>query len=191
MSDTKVVGSPKKADKVRPDALETHPTDKALSEEARKIYLSKPQDFTNKEALCIEYQAAQASAEHHDSLVWTVTSILWAATLLLLGFVLENLGEYNLRPMLTWVSMLNIFLISAIWLFTRQFRSMKNQKYDRCKIIERQLGIRQHLALEHSGRQKIIYAVLTGVLIFTWFLVLVLIYTYPVYGLPSFGAIIA
>ena len=33
------------------------------------------------QSLLVEYQAAQDSAQHHDSLVWTTTGIIWGAGL--------------------------------------------------------------------------------------------------------------
>jgi len=35
------------------------------------------------------FEQAQQSAEHHDTLLWEATYIVWGSTTLLLGFVLE------------------------------------------------------------------------------------------------------
>jgi hypothetical protein len=94
---------------------------------------NKPLD---KEVLLAEYQAAQASAQHHDNLVWTLTGIIWGGMLVLFGFVLGNLDSVNLRLILTLLSILGITLTVAVWLFTLQLNSIKRQKYQRCKTIE-------------------------------------------------------
>jgi hypothetical protein len=65
--------------------------------------------------LLTEYNAAQSSAEHHDRLVWTVSSILWAGSLALMGIILKNLIEekYDLASyflMYPWL----IFLIDIL-----------------------------------------------------------------------------
>jgi len=68
-----------------------------------------PVEPTN-DALLVEYQAAQGSAEHHDNLVWTVTSTMWGASLILLGFTLDQVGKPGLGALITVISLLGIFL---------------------------------------------------------------------------------
>jgi len=41
--------------------------------------------------LLLEYTQAQESAQYHDSLTWEVTSIIWGASTLLIGFIVEAL----------------------------------------------------------------------------------------------------
>ena len=68
---------------------------------------------------------AQASAQHHD-LIWSATGLSWGASLILLGFVLENLAKnsapaattapgpaLNLAPLA--VSVLAIVLLGYLW----------------------------------------------------------------------------
>jgi hypothetical protein len=129
------------------------------------------------EVLLVEYQAAQESAQHHDNLIWTVTTILWSATLVLFGFVLGSLDKPNLRPILIFLSILGIILTIAVWGFALQFNSVKRQKYNRCKTIERLLGMRQHRELKFSaGWQRIIYGIVTMLFIIVWVKVFVMVW---------------
>jgi len=131
---------------------------------------NKPLD---KEVLLAEYQAAQASAQHHDNLVWTLTSIIWGGMLVLFGFVLGNLDSVNLRLILTLLSILGITMTVAVWLFTLQLNSIKRQKYQRCKTIETSLGMLQHRELKYSSKlQRIIYSIITILFVIAWLSVL-------------------
>lgn len=106
------------------------------------------------EILLTEYKAAQASAEHHDRLVWTVTSIVWAGNLALIGFILKN-------PMTGWSGIISLFLCAIGILITQfawnaqgEFRYARNLKYSRCKEIEKILGMNHHLALEWKTKSQ-------------------------------------
>lgn len=125
--------------------------------------------FPDKEILLVEYQAAQSSAEHHDTLVWTVTSIIWAANLVLLGFMLNSINKIELKGWLLAFSFLGIFLCVNVWIFACQFRKIKNKKYNRCKFIEKKLKMRQHLSIRDSKvKQWTIYSIITGMFIGLW-----------------------
>lgn len=62
------------------------------------------------DALLVEYQAAQDSAHHHDNMLWSTTSIMWGASLLVIGFVLQHLEDATLRPLITALSVLGLVL---------------------------------------------------------------------------------
>jgi len=129
----------------------------------------------DKEVLLIEYQAAQASAQHSDDLTWTVTSIIWGGMLVLFGFVLGNLYNANLILILTLLSVLGIALTIAVWGFALQLNSVMRQKYQRCKTIEKQLGMYQHSDLKYkSGSQRIMYGVITVLFIMAWLVILLM-----------------
>ena len=135
---------------------------------------NKPLD---KEVLLAEYQAAQASAQHHDNLVWTLTGIIWGGMLVLFGFVLGNLDSVNLRLILTLLSILGITMTVAVWLFTLQLNSIKRQKYQRCKTIETSLGMLQHRELKYSSKlQRIIYSIITILFVIAWLSVLCVVW---------------
>ena len=129
------------------------------------------------QALLVEYQSAQASAEHHDNLVWNVTNILWAASLVVFGFVLTKLGQPNLRVLLSLLSLIGVLLMSYAWFCALQFGFIRNQKYKRCKAIEAQLGLKQHTDLEHPKYfQRVLYAVLFMVMVVGWIFLIVFIW---------------
>lgn len=120
------------------------------------------------EIILVEYQAAQSSAEHHDTLVWTVTSIIWAGNLALLGLVLNVIDKIKLKCWLLAFSVLGIFLCWSVWKFAEQFNKIKRQKYIRCVEIEEILGMKQHSSLRFSGGQRLRYRIITGMLILLW-----------------------
>lgn len=126
----------------------------------------------DKEVLLVEYQAAQESAQHHDNLVWTVTTIIWGGTLVLFGFVLGGLDKPNLQLILTFLSILGIALTIGVWGFALQLNSVKRQKYRRCKDIEELLGMCQHQELKYAtGSQRIVYAIVAMNFIIVWLIV--------------------
>jgi len=52
-------------------------------------------------------------------------------------------------PAQRWViPVIGLVLCAALLFFPRTFRHIKTKKYDRCKAIERELGMEQHLQLE-------------------------------------------
>jgi len=129
------------------------------------------------QSLLVEYQAAQASAEHHDSLVWSVTNILWAASLVVFSFVLTKLGQPNLKGLLSVLSLIGVLLISYAWFCALQFSFIRNQKYKRCKVIEQKLGLKQHTELDHPVYfQRVLYAVLFMVMVVGWIFLIVFIW---------------
>jgi hypothetical protein len=120
-----------------------------------------------------EYQAAQDSAQHHANLIWSVTSIMWGTSLVLMGFILGALKEPALRPLITVLSVLGIVLIVFLWIFALQYNAAMRHKYARCKEIESTLHLRQHSTLRwKSGSQRILYGVVMVVLLTAWVAVL-------------------
>jgi hypothetical protein len=102
-----------------------------------------------REVLLVEYQKAQDSAEHHDRLVWTVTSLNWVGSAVLMGFVLSALGSDrapsgSYKAALIAISGIGIVLSCLVWRWARQFRRFKNVKYARCKEIEVLFDMEQH-----------------------------------------------
>jgi hypothetical protein len=122
------------------------------------------------EVLLAEYQAAQSSAEHHDRLVWTATSIIWGGSLVLMGFILKN-------PLKGWwgfvqflLCFIGILLTDFACFAQLDFRDKKNQKYDRCKEIEKILGMEQHLKTK-TGFQTDIYGLIMNLFLLAWGLI--------------------
>jgi len=117
----------------------------------------------------IEYQKTQDSAEHHDALLWTTVSIIWAGNLVLLGFVLNNIKNPDLRIILTHLSIFGIILAICMYIFALLFNSIIKQKYDRCKKLEDILGFEQHKKLKYpSGVQKSLLIITTIAFVLIW-----------------------
>jgi membrane protein DedA with SNARE-associated domain len=124
------------------------------------------------EYLLVEYKAAQDSAQHHDTLIWSITSVVWGASLLMLGFLLGRVSDPSLKHIVVLISALGILLNVKVWIYTYQLSSVKIQKYDRCKAIERQLGLQQHSTLRYpAGRQKVLYSIVMVLFIILWIVV--------------------
>jgi hypothetical protein len=130
------------------------------------------------ERLVIEYQKAQDSAEHHDSLLWTVTSIIWAGNLVLLGLVLVSIKNKDLRIILTFLSVFGILLVVSMFLFAILFSYIKRQKYKRCKDLEETLGFKQHKELKYPNCvQTLLYFFITIIFLIIWVAVMVTVWT--------------
>ena len=126
-----------------------------------------------RDALLVEYQAAQDSAQHHDTLLYTTTSLMWGASLILLGFILNDLTNTALRPLITALGILGLVLCVTVWIFALQFNSIKRQKYTRCREIEEIMNLSQHRNLRYvSGSQRFLYGIVTLIFILTWIFIL-------------------
>lgn len=82
----------------------------------------------DRDALLVEYQAAQDSAQHHDLLVWNITSILWASSLVLLGLVLTAMRQSGLEWLLTSAGFIAIVLTVYLWQCARQLRDRARER---------------------------------------------------------------
>ncbi len=118
------------------------------------------------QAILVEYQAAQASAEHHDTLIWHVTSIVWGATVVLLGIAASSIAPGGPKIAIVAICVVNVVLLAFVTKIQGQLRDVKLQKYRRCQEIEEQTGMRQHSHLDYSGgSQTDAYTWVTVVLI--------------------------
>lgn len=136
-----------------------------------------------REVLLIEYQKAQDSAQHHDTLVWTITSLNWIGSAILMGFVIEKIGTHinvYLKTALLSISIVGITLSLCVWLWSRRTREVKVAKYKRCKVIEGILGMEQHSKLEYKGgSQTTEYAALMLLFLAAWVVLIVMVVTAP------------
>lgn len=143
--------------------------------------LEEKSELIKKERITIlleEYRNAQSSAQHHDTLVWTVTSIFWAANILLFRVVIDSIEKNNLKGLPIALSLLGLFLCLSVWEFSRQFNDIMRQKYSRCKVIEGELGMEQHCKLSYSsGVQKMIYSFIMSLFIVLWGMILSIVCT--------------
>ena len=126
---------------------------------------SEPTD----DQLMVEYQAAQDSAQHHDNLIWSITSIMWGASLVLLGFIIQAVANPALASLIVAATVLGILLNLCVLLAVLQLNSVKNQKYDRCKEIEARFGLRQHQTVQYRrGVQRVVYTLVTVMFLIAW-----------------------
>jgi hypothetical protein len=129
-------------------------------------------DPCRQKVLLVEYQASQSSAQHHDQLVWTVTSIMWGSSLVLMGFILKS--PITLLGVVVSITLcvLGLILTIFVWSAQRQFRYLRNTKYARCKVIEEELGMEQHLKIKWpAGSQTSIYSIIMVLFLLAWFLI--------------------
>ncbi len=133
-----------------------------------------PENYKLK-VLLTEYMAAQQSAQHHDTLLWTVTSIIWAGNLVIMGFIISNIRNACLLLMVIAIYVLGIAMICCVYVFVSQFHSLKKLKYERCKTIEAiiekefRINITQHRDVKWpDGSQKALYRILTILFVITW-----------------------
>jgi hypothetical protein len=94
-------------------------------------------DPPDRQALLVEYEKAQDSAEHHDSLGWTSISFVFGGMLVLLGFALGSMEKQESQGVLRFVGWLGIGLTIAAVVVALQFNRITRFKYDRCREIER------------------------------------------------------
>ncbi len=132
-----------------------------------------PEDVQN--ILLTEYRMAQQSAEHHDNLVWTVTSIVWGALIVLLGFVIQSATNKELLFYQLTASALSICLLGFIWYHVFLLNNWKGKKYNRCKHIEEQLGMKQHLLTYPRRAGYCLYQLMMTGFLVAWIIVIFLL----------------
>ncbi len=138
----------------------------------------KPQGTSEKPsasepALLAEYQAAQDSAQHHDNLAWSITSVMWGGSLVLMGFILQAINDRSLRVALSVLCVLGIALAVGVWLFATRVASVKRDKYERCQKIEKLLGLEQHSKLRYpKGFGRTVYGFLMSLFLVAWVAIL-------------------
>lgn len=125
-----------------------------------------------------EYEMAQDSAQHHDNLVWSVSTLMWGVSAVLLGFVLSSLKDKENPLIICMFCILGVTIIFCAWYFTRQFRSIRGQKYKRCKELEAIFSFKQHTDLKHpESSQTNIYSAVMLLFLATWVAVLVKVFS--------------
>lgn len=120
----------------------------------------------------LTYETAQQSAEHHDTVLWEATYIVWGSTTLLLGFVLEAINQ---QPFLCLITAgLSIFMTIMVLVLVLSFRKVRNRKYAICQEIEGALSFKwkQHQEMEAptypKGKQTRWYIAATVVFVLVW-----------------------
>jgi len=118
-----------------------------------------------------EYTAAQESAHHHDSLIWTTTALIWAGNFVLLGFIVNavSLGQPGLFVPLA--SILGLVLTLGVWRIVYVWNHVKNVKYKRCRELEPHLRMWQHRDVEAAyprGEMRLWYSLVSLAFLIAW-----------------------
>jgi len=125
-------------------------------------------------ALLVEYSAAQNSAQHHDSLVWTTIGLIWSAELVLLGFVIQTINNSQITSVIIMACVLALVLLFFLLITYFSFRNIRTQKYRRCKEIEKILNLKQHTTLKQQEKVGLItFSIVMISFITTWVYILV------------------
>jgi len=122
-----------------------------------------------------EYKAAQDSAQHHDDLLWKATALIWGGNFVLLGFVENALRTCPHRLVIPLTCILGLVFTVAGRKVVYLYNSLNNVKYKRCKEIEANFGMKQHLMTENSypkHAMKRLYDWVSGLILLAWLLFL-------------------
>jgi len=136
-----------------------------------------PENPERNNNLRIEYQKAQDSAEHHDSLLWYVTSIVWSGNLVVLGQIATCTKTDSSGILVLLVSVLALVLNLFLWAAAFQFRWIRIQKYKYCKQIEDMLPgmLGQHRNLCYPpGVMWTLYCFVMVLFLIVWFALLLM-----------------
>lgn len=91
-----------------------------------------------------EYHAARSCAEHHEYVGWLVRSIMWAASVLLLGYSIAP----HVRPILVvLLAFCGVVLLILPMLWNAELGRIKRAAIDRCWELEDQLHMSLHLKI--------------------------------------------
>mgnify|MGYP001603190727 CR=1 FL=1 len=102
-------------------------------------------DIKNKSAL--EYQKAQDSAEHYNTMIWTLISVLLGFSLIILYRVNTDSINNQIKVVLLSIGTLSFLYFSFL---IESANEKKLHKYKICKIIEKKYGFQgQNLGLEN------------------------------------------
>ena len=113
--------------------------------------MGEPLTDNERNILLVEYQKAQDSAQHHDSLIWTSGGILWGASLVLIALVVGGLHERRPTALFVGISLFAMLLQGFHWIMAETYNAVKNRKYERCREIEAKINEEktQHLMKTH------------------------------------------
>jgi len=122
-------------------------------------------DERQERILLVEYGKAQDSAEHHERLGWQARSILWASSFLLIGYSFTT----DWPPLVVApIAGLGILLVCLARVWDWRLGKTKQAKYNRCKEIERRLGMAQHSSTQRDCWKRTFAWIITVILVATW-----------------------
>jgi len=134
----------------------------------------------------IEYQKAQDSAEHHDNLIWSVTSIIWGASFISLGFVFQGIMHSQLmisgKILSSAICIFGIALVIIVKKYNQLYDKIIDIKYKRCQDLEHSdiLNFKQHKSTNEDypkkGKMKSFYRGITWGFCIIWGITLLVIW---------------
>lgn len=119
-----------------------------------------------------EYGKTQESAQHHDTLLWTVVGILFSGIAALFGFALQYFDGEHPKWQFGLIAILGMLSSALISFFVASFAGIRKQKYCRCRQIERRLVMRNHLGLKRWYPQRAVMYTISGLFFLTWLVLL-------------------
>jgi len=91
------------------------------------------------EVLLNEYDHAQDVAQHTDAVFWEITAIVWGANTLMLGFVLEAIGNEKAGLLIEITAMLGIVLSEIPFATYHSGKIGQRLAFEICRDIEARL----------------------------------------------------
>ena len=122
--------------------------------------------------LIAEYRTSKASAETHLSLIWQATNIMWAANMVLIGFVVNAFDKPATIKLVPAIAIFAIVTLLGSTQFTSYYRTVAKHEYTRCQEIEGKLRMSRESIIP-STRLHLIYLAMNATLIAVWVLALI------------------
>jgi hypothetical protein len=105
-----------------------------MSESGQKIPMSATPDPT--QFLIAEYEFARDNRNHADASAWEMTSIVWGAQTLLLGFVLEAVSNRDAQPLIMLIAVLGLVMTVFNYVVMTARNRVCNLMNKICLLIE-------------------------------------------------------
>jgi len=113
----------------------------------QNIYQQKKEEL-RQIVLLKEYEKAQDAAEYADNIGWQVTGIIIGAMAIMLSFLIGNINSFELKIMNFLLSVLGIFLALLCILTFLYCQVIKDNAYNRCREIEKDVGMKLHTLIK-------------------------------------------
>lgn len=136
--------------------------------------MTEPTDTApDRDTLRLEYQKTQDSAQHHGSMSLSAYNLTYAGSFILLGLVVNNVKGIPISLLIP-VCGLGIYFCLVALITDRKLSIIEVQKYNRCKELERELGMKQHSTLNIPGPKLTnLYRWMSMCFVAVWILVII------------------
>lgn len=115
------------------------------------------------------YKESLNSARHHDTLLWTVTSIIISANIVLLGLVIDKINsDCQIKLITSFVVIFAIILCFSLIYLAYDFRRLKKFHYEKAKEMTEKNNKDQ----PEGGKQWYVYLFIMTILIILWLIIL-------------------